>query len=156
MSRRLADLELQLGLCAGEVLHAIERLFVTSPEVSRTGFTTFVHPFLDRHPGIQALEWIPRVPALDRARWEAAARADGLEAFQFTERQAHTAWSRRVSARRSRRVVSISSGPVFFCRRLAVLASSPDTRRSSSTWYAVLGHVVATVLANLRTMARWT
>lgn len=67
-----------------EVLHAVERFYESSPEVSRAQFHTFVSGALARFPGIRALEWIPRVAAADRAATEQAARAV-FPQFQFTE-----------------------------------------------------------------------
>lgn len=52
----------------------------------RMEFRSFVRPFLERHPSIQALEWIPRVSAQERAKYEAEARADGFPGFQITEK----------------------------------------------------------------------
>lgn len=68
-------------------LDTIRRFFVGSDAVSRDQFHQFVTPILDHH-GFQALEWLPRVPLAQRADYEAAARADGLSEFQFTERNA--------------------------------------------------------------------
>ena len=48
-------------------------------------FSRFVRPLLEKKAGIQALEWIPRVPAEEHAAYEARARADGFEDFQFVE-----------------------------------------------------------------------
>ncbi|MHC4067884.1 MAG: MASE1 domain-containing protein, partial [Planctomycetota bacterium] len=68
-----------------DVLHAIEGLFRASQEVERGEFSEFVRRSFSRHPGIQALEWIPRVPDVERASYEAAARRDGYPDFYFTE-----------------------------------------------------------------------
>ncbi len=69
-----------------EILEATGSFFEASRQVSRTEFASFVKPALERHPGVRALEWIPIVPAAERARHEAAARADGLVGFEFRER----------------------------------------------------------------------
>lgn len=71
-----------------EVLHSIRSHFAASSNVERRDFHTFVEQALKRHPGIQALEWIPRVPASQRAAYEQAARKDGYPDFQITEREA--------------------------------------------------------------------
>jgi len=47
-----------------------------------------VKPFLSRYPGIQALEWIPRVPDSEREVYEEGSRKDGFPDFQITERKA--------------------------------------------------------------------
>ena len=56
--------------------------------VTWTKFHRFVSGLLFHPSGIQALEWIPRVPHSQRESYEAAARRDGLPDFQITERQA--------------------------------------------------------------------
>jgi PAS domain S-box-containing protein len=67
-------------------LSAIEGLFLASRQVDRGEFSAFVQGMLLRHPGIQALEWIPRVPAAQREIYEERARADGFADFQILER----------------------------------------------------------------------
>ncbi|HPE72358.1 MAG TPA: EAL domain-containing protein [Candidatus Competibacter sp.] len=52
--------------------------------VDRAQFRAFVMPLL-RGGGFQALEWLPRVPREQRVVYEATARRDGLDGFQFTE-----------------------------------------------------------------------
>jgi len=69
-----------------QVLHAIGGLFDASSFVDRDEFHAFTAPMLERHPGIQALEWIPRVPVDERATYEASARRDGFAGFEITER----------------------------------------------------------------------
>jgi serine/threonine-protein kinase len=69
-----------------EILEATGALFEASHDVSRSEFASFVRPALERHPGVRALEWIPIVPGSERARFEAAARADGLQGYEFRER----------------------------------------------------------------------
>lgn len=70
------------------IIHAIDGLYAASENVERDEFRAFVRHSLAEHSGIQALEWIPRVPATKRAAYEAQARAEGLKGFQFTERDA--------------------------------------------------------------------
>ncbi len=67
-----------------EALYAIERLYVSSKSVERHEFQTFVAGSLTRLPGMQALEWIPRVPAAQRAAYEATAQRQGFPTFQLT------------------------------------------------------------------------
>jgi len=69
-----------------ETLYSIEGLFDASQTVERQGFQIFVRRLFERHSGIQALEWVPRVPHEQRSAYEAAARRDGFSAFQITER----------------------------------------------------------------------
>jgi len=77
--------EIHLNL---EILQSVERLFKASQIVSREKFQIFVASTLARHPEIQALEWVPRVPDSERERYETDARQAGLADFQITERQA--------------------------------------------------------------------
>jgi signal transduction histidine kinase/AmiR/NasT family two-component response regulator len=81
---RLDELRSSL-LRALEILHAVQTLFAVKPDISRTEFRRFVQSALVRLPELQALEWIPRVVAGDRLAYEAAAQADGLDGFRFTE-----------------------------------------------------------------------
>jgi PAS domain S-box-containing protein len=53
--------------------------------VTRAEFRRFVAGALSRQPELLALGWTPRVPAADRAAYEAAARADGLAGFEFQQ-----------------------------------------------------------------------
>lgn len=50
-------------------------------------FSSFAQLPYQRHPGIQALEWIPRVPNSRRVEFEDTAQRNGYEAFEFTERE---------------------------------------------------------------------
>ncbi len=74
-----------------DVLRAFEAFFASSNYVDRDEFDTFSAGFLNRYPGIQALEWIPRVPAAERRDYEQRARKDGLEDFRIVERNAQEA-----------------------------------------------------------------
>src|SRR5690606_4819247 len=65
-------------LRALEVLHAVRAFFEIKPGVTRAEFAHFVGGAIERLPELQALEWIPRVPAEERAALEAAARAEGF------------------------------------------------------------------------------
>ena len=55
-------------LRAMEILHSVQALFEVKPEVTRAEFRRFVQSALNRLPELQALEWIPRVPAAARSR----------------------------------------------------------------------------------------
>ena len=68
-----------------EVLHSIAALHDVEGGISRRQFRSFVRPALERQPELQALSWNPWVPAAQRAAFEAAARADGVAAFEFRE-----------------------------------------------------------------------
>ncbi len=45
-----------------------------SEDLTRTRFKSFVDPFMQRYPGIQAVEWIPRIPLTQRGEFEARAQ----------------------------------------------------------------------------------
>ena len=70
------------------ILNSINSFYAASNFVSRHEFDTFTGGFLRRQPGIQALEWIPRVTAETRQEYEARARRDGIADFAITERDA--------------------------------------------------------------------
>jgi CHASE1-domain containing sensor protein len=69
-----------------EILHSIRALYYASDVVERREFSTFASHLRSRSPGIQALEWIPRVDETERGAFEAAAREEAYPDFQFTER----------------------------------------------------------------------
>ncbi|MFQ5862735.1 MAG: CHASE domain-containing protein [Candidatus Brocadiales bacterium] len=71
-----------------EVLRSIHSFFNSNGHVTREEFHTFCKPTLSRHPDIQALEWIPRVPHSQREDYEKNAQVDGYSDFQITKREA--------------------------------------------------------------------
>ncbi len=68
------------------VLQSVQGLYDASREVERLEFRAFVSRALKRHPGIQALGWVPRVLAAERSAYESEARRDGLTDFRFREK----------------------------------------------------------------------
>lgn len=68
------------------LLRSLRGLFSVSEGVTRREFRDFVRS-LEIGRTVQALEWIPRVPDANRAAFERRGREEGLEGFQFTERQ---------------------------------------------------------------------
>lgn len=70
-----------------DVLRSIVDLYNSSEFVNRKEFRSFVSPALNRHDGIQALEWVPRVSNAARSEFEQAARDEGFSDFRLTERQ---------------------------------------------------------------------
>lgn len=113
-----------------DILFSIEGLFQASQRVDRSEFQRFVAYSYARHPGIQALEWIPVVAAAERAAYEAKARAEGFTDFVFSEQDQQ---GRMVAAARRR-----EHTPVYYLEPLAGneaalgfdLASSPDRRQA--------------------------
>lgn len=71
-----------------DVLYSVRNLSLADSTVSRADFTTFLTSVFARHPGIQAVEWLPRVPENQRTLYEDAARADGLPGFTILDRTA--------------------------------------------------------------------
>ena len=71
------------------ILAAIKSFYLSSEYVSREEFKEFVSSFLELVPGIQAVEWIPRVKKEERIKFEQKAREDGFKKFQFKERGQH-------------------------------------------------------------------
>ena len=69
-----------------EVAETIVSFFNASQNVDRDEFAIFVSHVLSEHGGIQAVEWIPRVTALERAGHEQLARSEGLGQYRITER----------------------------------------------------------------------
>jgi len=74
--------ELELTLSQ---IRVVGDFYDASQWVERDEFTTFVTPILQRYPTIQALEWIARVEAADRAVFEEAVRQEGYPNFEITE-----------------------------------------------------------------------
>jgi PAS domain S-box-containing protein len=71
-----------------DLLHALESLYASVPEVTRREFGTFVQRSVSHYPGLQALSWDIRVSAVERTAYEKAAQRDGYADFQITERTA--------------------------------------------------------------------
>jgi two-component system NtrC family sensor kinase len=69
-----------------EVLYSLQAFYSASSEVTKQDFKQFVHPILCRNSAIHSLNWILRVPAAQKAAYEAAIRAEGFPAFQIYER----------------------------------------------------------------------
>ena len=71
-----------------DVVRSVVSLYAASQSVDRDEFRAFVEPALTRYHSIQALEWIPRVPAVERQSYVEHARREGNAGFQITERGA--------------------------------------------------------------------
>jgi two-component sensor histidine kinase len=69
-----------------EVVATLQDLYASVGPLDRASFDAFASPLLNRHPGVQALEWAPFVPAAQRAKLEQAVRREGYPAFTITER----------------------------------------------------------------------
>ncbi len=75
-----------------EILHAIRSFYVSSDNVERNEFTTFTQRDYVRRPGVQSLEWVPRVAQKDRATFEQAASDEAWTGFQFKQWQPDGKW----------------------------------------------------------------
>jgi len=67
------------------MLELVRSSLSSDGRIEREEFNDTLAPFLARANSIAAVEWVPRVPDSKRAQFEAAARRDGIEEFQFTE-----------------------------------------------------------------------
>lgn len=125
-----------------EVLYAVRAFYDANPDVDRAQFRTFTDPLLSRHPGIQALEWVPWVRGSERSAYEARARAEGLADFHFTERDGG---GRRVTA-----ATRSEYFPVYFvepqARNAQALGHTPQlkTRMQALATARDAGSVIAT------------
>jgi PAS domain S-box-containing protein len=65
------------------LVRSVEDFFYSSQSVDRREFNGFTSESLRRLPGLESLEWIPRVVGVNRLAHEQAARADGLTNYQI-------------------------------------------------------------------------
>jgi diguanylate cyclase (GGDEF)-like protein/PAS domain S-box-containing protein len=126
-----------------QAVEAITAFYQASAEVDRQAFRSFVTPLLDRHPSIQALEWIPRVSPAERDTYERRARSEGFPGFQITEKEADG------SMLRAR--IRIEYFPVYFVEpyrgneaALGFDLSSNPTRDASLSFARDTGRITAT------------
>ena len=96
---RLRVFDERMGRCEDR-LFALRMLFESAPEVSRLEYRRVVEELIDRLPGIQAFQWIPVVPAGERERFEAQARAEGFADYQISEPDPATPGRLRPAGRR--------------------------------------------------------
>ncbi|MFI5347006.1 MAG: CHASE domain-containing protein [Elusimicrobiota bacterium] len=92
-SQRLTDVSMTLSVGLNGHLDAVQSaagFFNSVPEATRAQFGRFAEGVRARHPGLQALEWRPRVRDAQRGAVEAAARRDGLKDFAFRETDGRT------------------------------------------------------------------
>ena len=126
-----------------EVLTAIGALYDANDTVDRKQFTRFVRPLLQRHPGIQALEWLPRITDARRDEWEQSIRAEGLEEFRITERSPEGNMIR--AARRSEYFPVVYVEPMAGnSRALGFDVASTPVRRSALDQATRTGRLVGT------------
>ncbi|MBF0588339.1 MAG: CHASE domain-containing protein [Magnetococcales bacterium] len=75
----------EIALAFG-TLHGLRGLFNASTHVDRHEFRAYSEWILKQQLGVQALEWVPKVPLSRRDHHERQAINDGLIGFEFTER----------------------------------------------------------------------
>jgi signal transduction histidine kinase/DNA-binding NarL/FixJ family response regulator len=68
-----------------QVLQAVVSLREVELVGSREEFRVFVRRSLAEHPELEALQWVPRVAAADRAAYERAAHEDGYPKFAISD-----------------------------------------------------------------------
>ncbi len=66
-------------------LESLARLYSGKEKVAPEEFQQFTE-YLAKNPGVSAWEWIPVVPAADKARFEKSARAAGLTGFEIWQK----------------------------------------------------------------------
>lgn len=68
-----------------DILRTLRALFFQNPNLGRQLFTNAVQDLAIRMGGMQAIGWAPRVTSAGRAKFEQAARQEGLADFQISE-----------------------------------------------------------------------
>ena len=71
-----------------DAIASIERYFVSTPNVTRQGFRTFVKRILETKPGIQGLSWNPLVLDGQRSKFERSGQEEGFTTFSIKQRSA--------------------------------------------------------------------
>lgn len=75
-----------------EPLEAVAAFYNASVAINRHEYATFVKPFLEQRPYIEAIQWIPRIPDDQRIVYETTVRnetAAGYDFSQFTFTEYH-------------------------------------------------------------------
>ncbi|WP_163832561.1 CHASE domain-containing protein [Spartinivicinus ruber] len=73
-------------------MKTLASLYAINSHISRNQFDYFVKRSIEEFNNIQALEWVPRVPAHERLAYEKSAQADGLTNFKFKKWQPDGSW----------------------------------------------------------------
>ena len=68
-----------------DVLYSIKSIFDASDYVTQDEFRIYVEPFIQRYPGIQAFEWVPKVAKNQRSGYEDVIRQRTQKPFDFFE-----------------------------------------------------------------------
>lgn len=67
---------------------SLRDLYIASKPINRQQFALFSQSLLQRHPEIQALEWLPRVPRTELRAFEEKVRSEGYPHFKVVEKNA--------------------------------------------------------------------
>ena len=100
LAREQTLAEVQFKLDAGKRVGALQRavaerlgavstvtaFFCGSQLVERKEFHTFTAPIMQRHSGMLALAWVPRIPAARRLTQEQTVRKEGFPRYEITQR----------------------------------------------------------------------
>lgn len=87
LRERVSDLETVFG--------SLQDYYSVSGEVSRKEFGLYVKRLLERHPGLKALEWVPRVTDDSLSKFIEQARRDGFPDFGIKEKDSQSLFVKR-------------------------------------------------------------
>lgn len=74
---------------ADAALTAGAAYFNVTPNADAAGFTAFMRPFVERLPGVKALQWAPRVTDIERDAYETRMRGLGYTGYVIQQREAN-------------------------------------------------------------------
>lgn len=69
-----------------ELLYSLRDMIAISSTGDPSSFHEFAARIIDRHPGIKALEWVPKIEDAQRGALEESLRQKGFAEFQITEK----------------------------------------------------------------------
>jgi signal transduction histidine kinase/CheY-like chemotaxis protein/HPt (histidine-containing phosphotransfer) domain-containing protein len=121
-----------------EVLQALQGLYQSSEQVDRWEFRKFATPFLQRHPDVAAMQWLPRVSETERAGFEAKARAAGFAHFQIRELSAN---GPRPAGRRAEYFPIFYSASLQIDAPFGLDAASRPSNKAAMEWAADTGGI---------------
>ncbi len=90
-NNQAANLQLRIEDFTGNILDStlvLQDFYSNSKEVHRQEFGVFSRRIIARHPEIQALEWLPRVPFSSLKTFEKQVQTEGYANFLVTEKDA--------------------------------------------------------------------
>lgn len=69
-----------------DMLHSMRAVMLVGADDQRAMFHEASRYFLDRYPGVQALEWVPYITGEQRASIECSVRLEGFPAFEISDK----------------------------------------------------------------------